>query len=217
MEVSCDLKCGVVMCREDVTQHVEQDCVEKEIECPFAKYKCKVTSIKRKHLSQHLEEMETKHLGLKLNAMEDNILKQNEEVKQHINRMTQQINVLCSISKSTMLDWKIEDLSKFIQINHVPEPRNVSGRKTNIYFLKEFVSVESRYNYYDDFSANFLIRLYSTIKCRIVKVYDCGTATIDTKYCEKRRIARISKFDAQELSRKGFANKLILEMYITIQ
>ena len=27
------------MCREDVTQHVEQDCVEKEIECPFVKYK----------------------------------------------------------------------------------------------------------------------------------------------------------------------------------
>ena len=40
MEVSCELKCGVVMCREDVTQHVEQDCVEKEIECPFVKYKC---------------------------------------------------------------------------------------------------------------------------------------------------------------------------------
>ena len=66
MEVSCELKCGVVMCRGDVTQHVEQDCVEKEIKCPFVKYKCEVTSIKRKYLSQHLEEKETKHLGLKL-------------------------------------------------------------------------------------------------------------------------------------------------------
>ena len=58
------------MCREDMAQHVEQNCPEKEVECPFAKYKCEVTSIKRKHLEQHLEEKETKHLGLKLNAME---------------------------------------------------------------------------------------------------------------------------------------------------
>ena len=51
MEVSCELKCGVVMCREDVTQHVEQDCVEKEIECPFVKYKC-VGLMKRKNLRE---------------------------------------------------------------------------------------------------------------------------------------------------------------------
>ena len=80
MEVSCELKCGVVMCREDVTQHVEQDCVEKEIECHFAKYKCKVTSIKRKYLSQHLKEKRTEHLELKLTAMEDNILKQTRKL-----------------------------------------------------------------------------------------------------------------------------------------
>ena len=43
IKLTCELKCGVVMCREDVTQHVVQDCVEKEIECPFAKYKCEVT------------------------------------------------------------------------------------------------------------------------------------------------------------------------------
>ena len=56
MEVSCELKCGKIMCREDMTQHLEVDCVEKVIMCPFAKYNCEVTSIKRKHLSQHLEE-----------------------------------------------------------------------------------------------------------------------------------------------------------------
>ena len=76
-----------------------------------------MTSIKREYLSQHLEETETKHLGLKLKAIEDNILKQNEEVKQQnfkIYRMTQHINVLRSLSSTTMLDWKIENLSKFI-------------------------------------------------------------------------------------------------------
>ena len=74
IEVSCEL-CEKVMCREDMTEHLEVDCVEKEIECPFAEYKCEVGLIKRKYLSQHLEEKETKHFVLKLNAME---LKQNE-------------------------------------------------------------------------------------------------------------------------------------------
>ena len=29
MEVSCELGCGVIMCREDMTQHLEVDCPEK--------------------------------------------------------------------------------------------------------------------------------------------------------------------------------------------
>ena len=69
MEVSCEL-CDIVMCREDMTQHLEVDCVEKEIKCPFGKYKCEVGLIKRKYLSQHLEEKRIEHLELKLNAME---------------------------------------------------------------------------------------------------------------------------------------------------
>ena len=76
MEVSCEL-CDIVMCRKYTTKHLE-DCVEKEIECPFAKYKCEVGLIKRKYLSQHLEEKITEHLELKLNAMEDLVMKQNE-------------------------------------------------------------------------------------------------------------------------------------------
>ena len=30
MKVSCDLKCGVVMCRDKMTQHIDRDCKEKE-------------------------------------------------------------------------------------------------------------------------------------------------------------------------------------------
>ena len=77
VKVSCDLKCGVVMCRDKVTQHIDRDCKEKEIECPFVKYKC-VGLIKRQDLSKHLEEKETEHLKLKLNAIEDIVMKQSE-------------------------------------------------------------------------------------------------------------------------------------------
>ena len=69
MKLSCEL-CDKILCREDMTQHLEQECVEKEIMCPFVEYNCEVTSIKRKHLSQHLEEKRIEHLELKLNVVE---------------------------------------------------------------------------------------------------------------------------------------------------
>ena len=70
MKVSCELKCGLVMCRDKVVEHIDRDCKEKEIECPFAKYKC-VVLIKRQYLDTHLREKETEHLKLKLDAIED--------------------------------------------------------------------------------------------------------------------------------------------------
>ena len=42
-------------------------------------YKCP-TRMKRKDIDKHLEEKETKHLGLKLTEMEDLITKQSEEI-----------------------------------------------------------------------------------------------------------------------------------------
>ena len=149
-----------------------------------------------------------------------------EEINQHrrymdnqvvrINRMSEHINALCSIRKITMLDWKIENLSKFIQIDHIPEPRNVAGRKLNIHFLKEYIYVDTEC-YCSSFTARFLIRFYSTIKCKVVKEYDCGNAIINTRDYGEPAIARITKSDAEELSHTGSANKLILEMYITTQ
>ena len=69
MKVTCELKCDRVICREDMEYHLQNECVERRIECPFAKYNCE-EPIKRKDLDKHLEEKETTHLGLKLNATE---------------------------------------------------------------------------------------------------------------------------------------------------
>ena len=64
-----------------MTQHLKYDCPEKTVDCPLVKYKCLVR-IKRKDIDKHLEEKETKHLGLKLTAMEDLITKQSREIKE---------------------------------------------------------------------------------------------------------------------------------------
>ena len=228
MKVSCEL-CVQTMIRKDIAHHLEHDCVMKEIECPFAKYKCEMVLIKRKDLDKHLEEKEMKHLGLKLNAMEEIILIQSEIVKTHneemritINRMTEHISVLRSISNTTKLDWSIENISKFIQINHIPEPRRVAGHNLNVYFLKEtiYVGYSDKHEYRGSFSAKILIHLYSTMKCRVIKEYDCGHVNMDARShtggYAKYTVARVSKSDAEELSRTGSANKLILEMYITM-
>ncbi|KAI6647249.1 TNF receptor-associated factor 4 isoform X2 [Oopsacas minuta] len=55
MPLTCELGCGTVACRNNMAQHIEEECVEKMIECPFIKYKCEVGLIKRKELNQHLE------------------------------------------------------------------------------------------------------------------------------------------------------------------
>ena len=92
MKVSCELKCGFVMCRDKVTQHIDRDCKEKEIECPFVKYKC-VGLIKRQNLSKHLEEKETEHLKLKVNAIEDIVMKQSELIEKLEEKETEHLKL----------------------------------------------------------------------------------------------------------------------------
>ena len=88
VRVPCEL-CNVEMYREEMTEHIEKYCPEEMIECPFVKYKC-LTRIKRKDMDKHLEENETKHLGLKLTAMEDLITKQSEKIDEQSEKIDEQ-------------------------------------------------------------------------------------------------------------------------------
>ena len=108
MKLECELGCHMAVNREDMAQHVEQDCLEKEIACPFVKYNCEVL-IKRKDLDKHLEEKETKHLGLKLTALE---LKQTEmenvveKQKRDIEKQRQEIETnFCAIPTIAKIQW----------------------------------------------------------------------------------------------------------------
>ena len=108
MEVSCELKCGVVMCREVMTQHLEVDCPDKAIECPYVKYKC-VGLIKRKDMSKHLEERRMEHLELKLN---DFIMESSKEFeiiakqKEKISELSATIEIMSQEFKSLKMGVK---------------------------------------------------------------------------------------------------------------
>ena len=81
MKVTCELKCGKVMCREDTTQHMQEECEEMEVSCPFAKYNCVIGMIKRRNLKIHLDEKKSEHTELKLAAMEDIVREKNEIIE----------------------------------------------------------------------------------------------------------------------------------------
>ena len=125
MKVSCELGCGVIVCREDMTQHLEVDCPEKELECPFAKYKCEMGLIKRKNMSKHLEEKRIDHLELKMNwnYMEFTLTKQvvmeeSEVIAKQKEKISEQSAMIETMSQ------EIKSLNKKMQIvqciNHIP-------------------------------------------------------------------------------------------------
>ena len=113
VKVRCEIGCSVLIYRENMAQHVEDECQEKEIDCPFAKYNCKVGIVRRRELNQHLVENRDQHTELKLNALEEIIGKQNEIIltqSEQMEKMSQQITALYSISNITKLNWRIEKL-----------------------------------------------------------------------------------------------------------
>ena len=156
MKVSCELKCGVVMYREDVTQHVEQDCVEKEIECPFAKYKC-VGLVKRKNLRNHLDEKRIEHLELKMDTMQECMFKEskitakqkeqiselnenisklnttNETMSHKIKSLEEEVEILTNLLKVIKLVWRITEVPESGLLNSIQKQFQVAGY--NLKFL----------------------------------------------------------------------------------
>ena len=112
MIVPCELTCGVIMRREAMTQHLEVDCQEKEIECPYAKYKC-VGLIKRKDMIKHLEEGRIEHLELKLNdfIMEESEI--NAKQKEKISEQSAMIEMMSQEIKS--LKKEVENFTSLIE------------------------------------------------------------------------------------------------------
>ena len=246
MKVSCNL-CSVEKCRKDMTQHLEDDCPEKMIDCPFVKYKC-LARIKRKDVDKHLEEKETKHLGLKLTAMEHLINKQSEEINKQSEEITKQSE-------------KINKLNENIEIQNkemTTEKSNTSQHNELLYSItnttKMFLIIENvkNYNYFLEskqyelagyrFGFKFqYIRLSivfpgTTIKpdrpfiakCHIMlhscHTINCGIIEVKQKDVARgyeRIITSISQEDINKYSEPQFpgATKrdLTLEIFITMQ
>ena len=231
MKVLCDL-CSVEKCRKDMTQHLEDDCPEKMLDCPFVKYKC-LARMKRKDIAKHLEEKETKHLGLKLTAMEDLITKQSEIIdklneniekqnKETTTKFSQQIKFLYFITDTTKIVWKIEDVRYPINYSSISKQYKVAGYKIAFKFhycgSLSIVFPGTTINNVRPFIAKCHIILHTrdTINCGIIEVKQKDV----TKGYE-RIITSISYEDINKYSEHEFpgATKkdLTLEIFITMQ
>ena len=239
MKVLCGL-CGVEKCRKDMIQHFKDDCPEKMLVCPFVKYKC-LTRMKRKDIDKHLEEKETKHLGLKLNAMEDfitkqseinkkqseeinklneNIEKQKKETTTELSNTSQQIRLLYFITDTTKIIWKIENVKDY---RYFSESRQylVAGCMSALRFQYGRLSIVFRGTTIKPdrpFIAKCHIVLLSrhTINCGMIEVKQKDVL----RGCE-RLITPISQEDIDKYSEPQFPDAtkkdLTLEIFITMQ
>ena len=244
MKVPCDL-CSVEKYRKDMTQHLEDDCLEKMLDCPFAEYKCLVR-IKRKDIDKHLEEKETKHLGLKLedfiskqseiinkqseeiNILNVNIEKQNKEMKTEKSNTSKQIELLYLITKTTKIIWKIEDVTDLVKCDFS------SSNK-----FKQCAMDVAGYRFalkFDNSRRLIIVFPGTTIKpdrtlmvnCHIVlhsrHIINCGIIEVKQKDILRgyqRSIASISQEDIDKYSEPQFPGAakrdLTLEIFITMQ
>ena len=110
MSVPCELMCDKQVIRENVAQHMDNECGEKEVNCPFVQYGCKVGLIKRKEMNLHLVDTIILHLGMKVNSSEKTVMKQKETISQ----LSEKIEALKGDIKQketiSQLSEKIEDL-----------------------------------------------------------------------------------------------------------
>ena len=229
--VTC-YQCGIEKYRKDMTKHFKDDCPEKMLDCPFVKYKC-LARMKRKDIDKHLEEKETKHLGLKLTAMEDLITKQSEIIdklndniekqnKETTTKFSQQIKFLYFITDTTKIVWKIEDVRYPINYSSISKQYKVAGYKIAFKFhycgSLSIVFPGTTINNVRPFIAKCHIMLHTrdTINCEIIEVKQK-----DVTKGGERIITFISQEDINKYSEPQFPGStkkdLTLEIFITMQ
>ena len=105
MPVRCELGCDKLVIRENMTQHMYTECGEKEVNCPFLQYGCKVGLIRRKEMNQHLEDKKFKHMVMKVNSSEETVMKQKETIMQLV-RNNEHMVMKVNSSEETVMKQK---------------------------------------------------------------------------------------------------------------
>ena len=152
------------------------------------------------------------HTELKLNALEELVLKQNEIIltqSKQMEKMSQQITALYSISNITILNWRIEKL-EFIKTS-VSDTYQVSGCAFSFQFCNGVIRIEfpaqkiSKYEKLDTiFKAKFQICLICRKELEFIKDIQSSVIEIKQKDIAKgcsREIAYISIIDMYNFSR----------------
>ena len=222
MKLECELGCHMAVNRENMAQHVEQDCLEKEVACPFVKYNCEVALIKLKDLDKHLEEKETKHLGLKLTAMELKLTEMEnvaEEQKRDIEKQRKEIETnFCAIATISKIQWSksnipVEHLKRGYRQGWVASGYYKPSRCTiyiRLYTRNHRFYVRFQTDYDENnrriaraVNAKFIICLHLPTNAPTMKVYSRKLKVwgVNVRNGCERLISEIPQADGNEISR----------------
>ena len=111
--IPCELGCDKLVICENMTQHMDIECEEKEVDCPFVKYSCKVGMIKRKELNQHLADKKFEHMEMKLDTIEEMFVKENELFIQ----LSEKMEALLDPEKYNTALWNVEGINDILCAN----------------------------------------------------------------------------------------------------
>ena len=234
---TCKLRCGVVLQRNELKVHERKICPQrivecdhcrkdKELECPFAKYKC-VGLIKRKDMSKLLGEKRIEHLELKQMEESEIIARQStmiETMSQEIESLNKKVQHLNNIP--IKLEWRItkfpdskSDLTKrFI----------IAGYHFEFDFCQNFL--EERFQiiirplngwYYDKlkwpFKAEFITRLNSQHNPKETKEFKSEVIVMEKKLFNPYSIISfvIAEISIEDFQRNRCINGVVeFEIYV---
>ena len=111
MPLPCELGCGKQVIREDMTQHMDNECGEKEVNCPFVQYGCKVGLIKRKEMNQHLVDKKYEHMVMKVNSLEKTVVEQKETISQ----LSEKMEDLLEGVRYDKVHWHLERIRDILE------------------------------------------------------------------------------------------------------
>ena len=154
--VLCELGCGTRVRRESILLHLESECSEESVVCPYEKYRCEVVGLKRRELKQHLEGNRSLHTELRLITLEEKFensvkkieflerQKESSESKTRIERIAleekfqeSQLNFRKIVRRNELLEKKVELKMKVNEIeilslkNEIESLIEVQVRHTN--------------------------------------------------------------------------------------
>ena len=96
--IQCTNRCGKTTERQQLNAHISSDCPLTVVDCEFSHVGCEV-KLPRKHMAAHLMENVAMHLSLQAanyKHMVNQLKKENEELKQEVARLTQDLQQICT-------------------------------------------------------------------------------------------------------------------------
>ena len=125
MQVRCELGCDKLVIRENMTQHMDTECGEKEVNCPFLQYGCKVGLIRREEMNRHLEDEKFEHMVMKVNSSEETVVKQKETIVQLVRNNEHMVMKVNSLEERNVEQNRIlMQLSEKIDTLYEPDKYN---------------------------------------------------------------------------------------------